>query len=136
MTNPFNPLAALIFALALGAPAAALAQDAGQAGQMGGAADALMSLDGTAPDTGIAAETGWHSCDVVRTGAGWGNHYVALTCPQGPFTNKWHILNNAQKDAMLATALAAATSDNQVQVFIQSGSGGAYNEIQALYLQK
>lgn len=135
MTKTFTPLAALSLVLALAAPAAVAAQDAAQARE-NAAGEALMALDGTAPDTGIAAETGWHTCDVIRTGAGWGNHYVALTCPQGPFTNKWHILSDAQKDAMLATALAAASSDNQVQVFIQAGSGVAYNQILALYLQK
>jgi len=97
---------------------------------------ALMSMDGSsAADTGIAAVTGWHTCDVIRTGAGWGNHYVALTCPSGPFTNKWHIMKDNQKDAMLATALSAATSGNKVQVHIASATTG-YNVIGALYLRK
>lgn len=94
------------------------------------AGESLMALDGSAADA--EAPTGWHTCDVVRTGAGWGNHYVALTCTTGPFTNKWHIMNDAQKDAMLATALAAASSGHRVQVHIQAGSG-TYNEIRALY---
>ena len=88
-----------------------------------------------AGDAVIAAATGWHLCDVKRTGAGWGNHYAALTCPQGPFTNKWHILENSQKEAMLATALTAATSDDRVQVYIAPASSG-YNVIRALYLYK
>ena len=123
--------AALALALGLGAPGGATAQEA--AGNA--MAHALMSMDGSAPDAGVAAATGWHTCAVVRTGAGWGNHYAALTCPAGPFTNRWHILSAAQKDQMLATALAAATSDNRVQVYIQGSSSG-YNEIRALYLQK
>ena len=95
-----------------------------------------MSMDGTpSGDAGVTAVTGWHVCDVVRTGAGWGNHYVALTCPSGPFTNKWHIMNSTQKDAMLATALSAAASGNKVQVHIAAASSG-YNVIGALYLHK
>ena len=97
---------------------------------------ALMAMDGSAPkDAAITAATGWHVCDVIRTGAGWGNHYVALTCPSGPFTNKWHIMKDNQKDAMLATALAAATSGNKVQVHIAAASSG-YNVIGAIYLHK
>ncbi len=98
-------------------------------------AESLMASDGSVTD-GIAAATGWHTCSVVRTGAGWGNHYVALTCPSGPFTNKWHIMRADQKDPMLATALAAATSNNDVQVYIAASSGSGYNEIRALYLHK
>lgn len=125
-----KPIAIFAAAAALSlAGGAALAQDADA---MLGAA--IMSMDGSATDS-IAVATGWHTCSVVRTGAGWGNHYVALTCPAGPFTNKWHILNAGQKDQMLATALAAATSNNDVQVYIQGAASG-YNEIRALYLQK
>lgn len=102
-----------------------------------GLADSLMAMDGSVSgNAGIAAVTGWNTCSVVRTGAGWGNHYVALTCPGGPFTNKWHIMDNTQKDAMLATALSAATSNNDVQVYIAAGAPGSYNVIRALYLQK
>lgn len=127
-----NAVSKLAFALALvvAAPAAALAQEPDTT-----LGEALMATDGSAPEAGIAAATGWHVCTVVRTGAGWSNHYVALTCPTGPFTNKWHIMIDAQKDAMLATALAAATSNNKVQVYIQAASTG-YNVIRALYLQK
>lgn len=95
---------------------------------------ALMSLDGSEQESAEAA-TGWHTCNVVRTGAGWGNHYVAITCTTGPFTNKWHIMESAQEDAMLATALAAAASNNKVQVNILAMSSG-YNKIRALYLSK
>ena len=99
--------------------------------------EAIMMMDGTAGDAGIDAATGWHTCDVVRTGAGWGNHYVALTCSTGPFTNRWHIMTAAQMDAMLATALAAATADERVQVNIgPAQSGSSYNVIRALYLHK
>lgn len=111
---------------------AAVSAPAQEAGDPGLSAS-LMAADGT--DAGIAAATGWHVCSVVRTGAGWGNHYVALTCPSGPFTNKWHIMSAAQKDQMLATALAAATSNNDVQVYI-SGPVSGYNEIRAIYLHK
>ena len=112
-------------------PSAAFAQNAeAELGQV------LMGMDGmVSADAGIAAVTGWHTCDVVRTGAGWGNHYVALTCSTGPFTNKWHIMKATQKDAMLATALSAATSNNKVQVNIGSVVSG-YREIRALYLHK
>lgn len=111
-----------------------LSSYAGEAGVDVG--HALMSMDGTSSgDAGVAAATGWHVCSVVRTGAGWGNHYVALTCPSGPFTNKWHIMKSTQKDAMLATALSAATSGNKVQVHIAAASSG-YNVINALYLHK
>lgn len=120
--------AILTLACALALPVAGHAQEGVD---VSGLAEGLMALDGSA-EAGTEAPTGWYTCDVVRTGAGWGNHYVALTCPT--FTNVWHILSDAQKDAMLATALAAATSDNQVQVFIQEQSG--YDEILALYLQK
>ncbi len=81
-----------------------------------------------------SAASDWYICDIVRTGAGWGNHYVALTCPTGPFTNRWHIMISNQKDAMLKTALSAATSGTKVQVYIASGS--PYNEVRALYLHK
>ena len=81
-----------------------------------------------------AVAGGWHVCDIVRTGAGWGNHYAALTCPSGPFTNKWHRMKANQKDAMLETALTAATSGEKVQVYIASGS--PYDEIRALYIRK
>lgn len=114
---------------ALWLPAAVQAQE----NDMSDIAEGLMAMDGSA-EASTEAPTGWHNCDVVRTGAGWGNHYVALTCASGPFTNTWHILSNAQKDAMLATALAAATSGNQVQVYIHGQTG--YNEIRALYLHK
>ncbi len=117
-------LAAIVSAFAL--PGMAQETDAGLA-------QALQGADGS--DSSIAAVTGWNVCSVVRTGAGWGNHYVALTCPNGPFVNKWHILSAAQKDQMLATALAAATSDNDVQVYI-GGPVSGYNEIRAIYLQK
>ena len=111
-----------------------LTSNAGEAGTNLG--HALMSMDGsTAAEAGVAAATGWPVCDVIRTGAGWGNHYVALTCTSGPFTNKWHIMNSTQKDAMLATALSAATSGNKVQVYISAASSG-YNVINALYLHK
>jgi hypothetical protein len=97
---------------------------------------ALMSMDGTASgDAAITAVTGWHTCDVIRTGAGWGNHYVAMTCTSGPFTNKWHIMKDNQKDAMLATALSAVTSGKKVQVHISAASSG-YNVIDALYAVK
>lgn len=115
--------------LALIVPEISTAQES----DMSGVGEALMSMDGSAENAPEAA-TGWHTCDVVRTGAGWGNHYVALSCPNGPFTNKWHKMINNQKDPMLATALSAATSDNKVQVYIASSS--PYNEIQALYLHK
>ncbi len=121
---------ALALALAVVAPAPGLAQETDL-----GLDEALQSKDGSAPHAGIAVATGWHTCTVVRTGAGWGNHYVALTCPSGPFTNKWHIMDDAQKNQMLATALSAATSDNKVQVYILSASSG-YNKIRALYLHK
>ncbi len=113
--------------LALLAPQAAWSQERAAEAALG---EALMSMDGTA-ENATEAPTGWHTCDIVRTGAGWGNHYVALTCPTGPFTNRWHIMISNQKDAMLATALAAATSGKKVQIYIASGS--PYNEIRALY---
>jgi len=98
-----------------------------------GVTDTIMSFDGTADET-ITAVTGWHICSIVRTGAGWGNHYVALTCPNGPFTNKWHIMRADQKDAMLATALSAATAGKKVQVNIGAvPSGTTYRQINALY---
>lgn len=117
---------ALALVLATGGFAAA--QDAAPDA---GAAAAIMSLDGTA-DESIAAVTGWHICSVVRTGAGWGNHYAALSCPNGPFTNKWHIMRDDQKDAQLATALSAATSGKKVQVHIGNVVNG-YRELSALY---
>lgn len=128
MTTMSKATAALALALAA-APAAGLAQETDL-----GLVEALQSVDGSAPDAGIAVPTGWHTCTVVRTGAGWGNHYIALTCPSGPFTNTWHIMSAAQKDQMLATALSAAASDHKVQVYIQSQTG--YNLIRALYWQK
>ena len=82
-----------------------------------------------------AAATGWHVCDITKTGAGWNNHYVALTCTSGPFTSKWHIMKDNQKDAMLATALSAAVSGKKVHVHIAAASSG-YNVINALYLIK
>lgn len=118
---------ALILAGAMASGGMAVSQDADSS-----LGEALMALDGSATDAGIDVATGWHTCDVIRAGAGWGNHYVALTCPNGPFVNKWHILSGAQKDAMLATALAAATSAKRVQVNI-GVIPGVYNEIRALY---
>jgi hypothetical protein len=120
---------ALIATMAI--PFNSLAQNAG-----GDVGHALMTMDGTAAgEAGISAATGWHTCDVIRTGAGWGNHYVALTCTSGPFTNKWHIMKNNQKDAMLATALSAITSGKKAQVHISAASSG-YNVIGALYVVK
>lgn len=121
-------VAALAVAITL--PAAAAAQETMEVTDV---AEGLMSMDGSV-EAATEAPGGWHNCQVVRTGAGWGNHYAALTCPSGPFTNTWHIISAAQKDEMLATALAAAASDNEVQVFIHEQSG--YNEIRALYLHK
>ena len=121
-----NTIAALSLVGLIAAPFVA---NAGEAGVDVG--HAIMAMDGSSPkDAGIAAVTGWHVCNVIRTGAGWGNHYVALTCPSGPFTNKWHIMKDNQKDAMLATALSAATSGNKVQVHIAAATSGA------LYLYK
>lgn len=129
-----NTCMALAFSLAMAWPMAGVAEEgAGTGENMSAAAEALMSLDGST-EAATEAPTGWHICDIVRTGAGWGNHYVALTCPGGPFTNKWHIMSDAQKDQMLATALSAATSGNKVQVYIHGQSG--YNQIRALYLHK
>lgn len=122
--------AAAALCLALLAPGPATSQEAAADSSLG---EALMSMDGSAEDA-TEAPTGWHTCDVIRTGAGWGNHYVALTCSTGPFSNKWHIMIDNQKDAMLATALAAATSGKRVQVYIASGS--PYNQIRALYWHK
>lgn len=122
--------AATAVCLALLAPEIATAQDPAADSSLG---EALMSMDGST-ESDTEAPTGWHTCDVIRTGAGWGNHYAALTCTTGPFSNKWHIMIDNQKDAMLATALAAATSDKPVQVYIASGS--PYNEIRALYWHK
>ena len=129
MNMIYKASAALAFAALVATSGTVLAQDV-----EGALGEALMTQDGTAPDAGIAAATGWHICTVKRTGAGWGNHYDALTCPSGPFTNKWHIMNGAQKDPMLATALSAATSAKKVQVYIQ-GKPSGYNEIRALYLR-
>ena len=131
----------LAFVATLVVPQMAIAQDMDADASL--AADAtlgqvMMGIEEQASESAnadIAAATGWHVCDVVRTGAGWGNHYVALTCVSGPFTNKWHIMRANQKDAMLATALSAAVSNNKVQVNIGSVSSG-YNEIRALYLHK
>lgn len=132
MSTVKRTLAAVALIGAIAAPHATTAQTTVPDAGLG---EALMALDGTAADAEIAAATGWHTCDVVRTGAGWGNHYVALTCPSGPFTNKWHIMIDNQKDAMLATALSAAASNNKVQVYIAPASAG-YNVIRALYLHK
>lgn len=94
--------------------------------------DSLWSAISTPVST-----SGWYICDIVRTGAGWGNHYAALTCPAGSFTNKWHIMKDSQKDSMLETALSAAASDGKVQVNIGPPvTSGGYNEIRALYLHK
>jgi hypothetical protein len=116
---------------AIFAPVVVIAQDTeAELGQ------ALMQLDEKGlGDASIAAATGWHVCEIVRTGAGWGNHYVALTCPTGPFTNKWHIMKDAQKDAMLATALSAAAASKKVQVNIGTATSG-YNVIRAIYFHK
>lgn len=100
-----------------------------------GMAEIVMASDGSAPEAGVQAVTGWHICDVIRAGAGWGNHYAALTCPTGGFSNRWHQMIAGQKDAMLATSLTAASADEKVQVYIH-GTGAAYNEIRALYIQK
>lgn len=122
--------ALVVLGMALSVPQIAAAQDAPQAMPDPGLGASLMNLDGSA-ENATEAPTGWHTCDVVKTGAGWGNHYVALTCPAGPFTNRWHVMIANQKEAMLATALAAATSGKRVQVYIANGS--PYNEIRALY---
>ena len=127
MSITTRPLTALALVAAVAGPTAA--QETAAPYDVGAM---MMATDGS--DAEISAATGWHICSVVRTGAGWGNHYVALTCPSGPFTNTWHIMNNGQKDAMLATALAAATSNSKVQVAIAAASG--YNQINALYIHK
>lgn len=122
--------ATLAFIGALANAGSIMAQDANT--QLG---DALMQMDAAAAtDSTIAAATGWHICEITRTGAGWGNHYVALTCNTGPFQNKWHILNGDQKDAMLAAALAAASNNEEVQVNIAPATPPSpYNVIRALY---
>ncbi len=122
---------ALAGTLALAPGLAAAQEDAMPAGF----ADVIMTSDGSAPDAGVQAVTGWHICDVIRAGAGWGHHYAALTCGSAGFTNKWHRMIAGQEDAMLATSLTAAAADERVQVYIH-GTGTTYNEIRALYIRK
>lgn len=94
--------------------------------------EALMrEADGeSATDTRAPAE-GWRTCNVNRTGAGWGNVYIRLTCNGVP--ENWFIARSDQTKEMLATALTAITTSKQVRVFIEHRPSG-YHEIKACYI--
>lgn len=91
----------------------------------------MLEADGdTAAETRAPAE-GWRTCTVVRTGAGWGNVYLRLTC--NGVSERWFIARGDQKKLMLATGLTAITTSKQVQVYLEHKSSG-YHEIKACYL--
>ena len=111
--------------VALAAPS--VAQDPIQANPLG----ELLQLEGDTEST--EALPGWNTCNVVRTGAGWGNHYAMLACP-GEST-QWFQMNAAQKDAMLATALSAISTSKDLRVYAGAKpTGSSYHELLAVYI--
>lgn len=91
----------------------------------------MLEAEGdTAAETRAPTE-GWRTCTVVKTGAGWGNVYLRLTC--NGVSERWFIARGDQKKLMLATGLTAITTSKQVQVYLEHKSTG-YHEIRACYL--
>lgn len=74
----------------------------------------------------------WYTCDINRTGPGWGNIYIALSDRAGSFTNQWFKARDDQKKEMLDTALMAMSHNFKVQVAIDHATA-PYGTILALY---
>ena len=94
--------------------------------------EALMRADegDTATESRATSEE-WRTCNVTRTGAGWGNVYLKLTCNGVPET--WFIARSDQTKEMLATALTAITTGKQVRAYLAHRPSG-YHEVRACYI--
>lgn len=77
------------------------------------------------------AQAGWYTCDVSKTGAGWGNIYLHLGCGSA-ITPRWFVAGSDQANEMLATALTAVSAQKSVQVYLTGSQ--AYSEIRACYV--
>lgn len=94
--------------------------------------EALMrAADGDDAAESRATSEEWRTCNVNRTGAGWGNIYLRLTC--NGVSERWFIARSDQKKEMLATALTAITTGKQVQAYLLHKPSG-YHEVRACYV--
>lgn len=66
--------------------------------------------------TALAAPA-WHTCEVVKTGAGWGNVYIRVHETSSAFPDKTCLALASQEKEMLAVALTAKANNRNVQAF-------------------
>ncbi len=91
--------------------------------------EALMEMEGA--DL-AGAPSNWFSCEVHRTGPGWGNVYLSLSSSK--FSQRWFIARDDQKKEMLAAGLTAISSKKKVQVYLTGTA--PYTRIRACYVLK
>jgi hypothetical protein len=85
---------------------------------------------------GVNAYAGaWYNCQVKMAGAAGGpNTYIALSHASSTpaFTGRWFTANSSEQKEMLATALAAMSSNVQVKAYLSSTV--AYSTIGSMYM--
>ena len=97
--------------------------------------EALMHLEGQLSNDGSAAlAAGWFTCNVHRTGPGWGNVYLRLS--SSSFTQRWFRAQATQKKEILAAGLTALSAGKKVQVYVTGTAPSPYGEIRACYVLK
>ncbi len=89
-------------------------------------------------NTKAYAAGGWYTCSVVAAGPGWGVTYIKLTDTSSSpaFTNQWCNIPAAQANAFLSIALAAMSSNANVQVYLDTSAiaNGSYPTLSTMYL--
>ena len=116
-----------------GETAAGLAEVAGGSEQDMG--EALMEMEPRERSPGESTRaSGWFTCDIHRTGAGWGNIYLRLS--SSSFTQRWFRARDDQKKEMLAVGLTALSSNKKVRVYVTGTGPPPYGEIRACYVRK
>ena len=97
--------------------------------------EALMEMEGRVSQApGVALAAGWFTCDVHRTGPGWGNVYLRLS--SSSFSQRWFKARDGQKKEILAAGLTAISSGKRVQVYVTGTAISPYGEIRACYVLK
>lgn len=78
---------------------------------------------------------GWYNCEVKMAGAAAGpNTYISLSHASSTpeFTGRWFTANSGEQKEMLATALAAMSSNVLVKAYLSSPA--AYSTISSMYM--
>ena len=97
-----------------------------------------ITLLSTLPMVTSHAALGWFTCEVHATGmAGPGATFIQLTdlAANPAFSTKWFVGTTEIANQVLATALAAATSDMTVLLYADPDTGG-FPVALRLYLKK